>query len=45
MLRQFGHAKATSKRITSEHAAPLEETYDGPVLNLASMLLEFDRRK
>ena len=45
VLRQYDHAQATSKEITSEHADRLEETYDGPVLDIALMLLEFNRRK
>ena len=45
MLGRFDHAKATSKQITSEHADRIKETYDGPVLDIALMLLEHNRRK
>jgi uncharacterized protein YecT (DUF1311 family) len=34
----------TPRRIISEHTTRLEEQYDGPVLNLAQMLLEHNRR-
>ena len=35
----------TPRRVKNEHADRLEEQYDGPVLNLALMLLEQNRRE
>ena len=35
----------TPRRIKNEHAGRLEEQYDGPMLNLALMLLEQNRRE
>ncbi|WP_440767549.1 hypothetical protein [Natronorubrum sp. DTA7] len=39
------YGEPTPRQITDDHAGRLRETYDGPVRNLALMLLEFNRRK
>lgn len=46
-LDRFGdtHHSPTPRQIKSEHGERLEEQYDGPVLNLALLLLEHNRRE
>ncbi|APX98641.1 hypothetical protein [Natronorubrum daqingense] len=39
------YGEPTPRQITDEHADRLRETYDGPLQNLALMLLGFNRRK
>jgi len=39
------YGSPTPRQLVADHADRLEEQYDGPVLNLALMLLEYNRRE